>query len=299
MASNTSNLNLLKKDPFTDGKDTFNIRTMLNENWDKIDEAHGQTNARIDSLKTVLDNVGNLHVWEKCLYSYSVENSQNKTRVSLTTNTDYQYSSSVKGGPNGTELVEPQTFTTPSAYGDISTLSNKYILNPSDGKIYLWTSNNSNSSGWYYDCNEIITVRTLEHTDYLTSTDPDAYTEGTVDSTTITYLGQLGEPKVEVGSYVGTGTYGSSNPNSLTFGFEPKLVVISPKRHAEKDGYIYGGIPWINGNTTGCSYIIVNNYSSQKVYLSWDGKTVSWYSTNSAASQLNDSGITYYYIAIG
>lgn len=38
MASNTPNLNLLKKDPVTDGNDTFNIETMLNENWDKIDE---------------------------------------------------------------------------------------------------------------------------------------------------------------------------------------------------------------------------------------------------------------------
>lgn len=41
MASNTPNLNLLKKDPVTDGNDTFNIRTMLNENWDKIDAAVG------------------------------------------------------------------------------------------------------------------------------------------------------------------------------------------------------------------------------------------------------------------
>lgn len=37
MASFTSFLNLLKKNPATDGKDTFNIETMLNENWDKID----------------------------------------------------------------------------------------------------------------------------------------------------------------------------------------------------------------------------------------------------------------------
>ncbi|WP_410767825.1 phage tail protein [Fontibacillus sp. BL9] len=41
MASNTPNLNLLKKDPVTDGNDTFNIRTMLNDNWDKIDAAVG------------------------------------------------------------------------------------------------------------------------------------------------------------------------------------------------------------------------------------------------------------------
>lgn len=38
MASNTPNLNLYKKDPVVDGEDTFNIETMLNENWDKIDQ---------------------------------------------------------------------------------------------------------------------------------------------------------------------------------------------------------------------------------------------------------------------
>ncbi|WP_313429705.1 pyocin knob domain-containing protein [Siminovitchia terrae] len=38
MASNTSRLDLLKKDPVTDGADTFNIKTMLNDNWDKIDQ---------------------------------------------------------------------------------------------------------------------------------------------------------------------------------------------------------------------------------------------------------------------
>ncbi|MED5018938.1 phage tail protein [Paenibacillus chibensis] len=41
MASNTPNLGLLKKDPATDGNETFNIKTLLNDNWDKIDEAVG------------------------------------------------------------------------------------------------------------------------------------------------------------------------------------------------------------------------------------------------------------------
>lgn len=41
MSSNTPNLNLLKKNPATDGNETFNVQTMLNENWDKIDEAIG------------------------------------------------------------------------------------------------------------------------------------------------------------------------------------------------------------------------------------------------------------------
>ena len=39
MASFTNFLKLLKKDPVADAKDTFNVQTMLNENWDKIDEA--------------------------------------------------------------------------------------------------------------------------------------------------------------------------------------------------------------------------------------------------------------------
>lgn len=42
MASNTEHLNLLKKDPVADGNETFNIETMLNDNWDKIDAAVGE-----------------------------------------------------------------------------------------------------------------------------------------------------------------------------------------------------------------------------------------------------------------
>lgn len=38
MASNTNRFGLLKKDPVADGLDTFNIKTMLNDNWDKIDQ---------------------------------------------------------------------------------------------------------------------------------------------------------------------------------------------------------------------------------------------------------------------
>ena len=37
MASFTKFLGLLKKDPVADAADTFNVQTMLNENWDKID----------------------------------------------------------------------------------------------------------------------------------------------------------------------------------------------------------------------------------------------------------------------
>lgn len=54
MASNTPNLNLLKKDPVADKLDTFNIQTMLNENWDKIDvDSVTNKNHRDDATKHV------------------------------------------------------------------------------------------------------------------------------------------------------------------------------------------------------------------------------------------------------
>lgn len=85
MASNTENLNLLMKNPSTDGADTFNVQTMLNENWQKIDENAGtvaQTLANIlkpttppiiglppsttpDGMFQALGNTGELHVWRK------------------------------------------------------------------------------------------------------------------------------------------------------------------------------------------------------------------------------------------
>lgn len=48
LANNTPNLELYKVDPITDGDKTFNVTTMLNENWDKIDRAAAEWgNAKI------------------------------------------------------------------------------------------------------------------------------------------------------------------------------------------------------------------------------------------------------------
>ena len=47
---------------------------------------------------------------------------------------------------------------------------------------------------------------------------------------------------IETGSYTGTNTYGSSNPNSLTFGFEPKLVIVQVNKIVYPGGFI-----WVDG----------------------------------------------------
>ncbi|NQX66815.1 hypothetical protein HQN90_11840 [Paenibacillus alba] len=41
MPSSTTNMGLYKKNPSTDGNDTFDINTMLNDNWDRIDSQVG------------------------------------------------------------------------------------------------------------------------------------------------------------------------------------------------------------------------------------------------------------------
>lgn len=58
MASNTPNLQLYKKDPVTDGADVFNIETMLNENWDKIDSAVTAINETLSSYASGKDSNG-------------------------------------------------------------------------------------------------------------------------------------------------------------------------------------------------------------------------------------------------
>lgn len=104
--------------------------------------------------------------------------------------------------------------------------------------------------------------------------------------------------KIETGSYVGTGTYGANNPNTLTFGFEPTVIFILSSD--------YTGIGFIAPNIDVCCAIpdggtYKNLY---QCYVNTSGNTVSWYTyntTNKTAQmyQCNVSGIEYHYIAIG
>lgn len=106
--------------------------------------------------------------------------------------------------------------------------------------------------------------------------------------------------QIETGSYTGTGTYGSSNPNSLTFGFEPKVVFI----------YGYSGYPsfpavFIRGTTRFIPFAYGNGDFTAAYYCvcTWNGNTVQWYTSNTSSyavnSQLNGNGYIYYYVALG
>lgn len=137
---------------------------------------------------------------------------------------------------------------------------------------------------------------------YLQSSNRSAYPDsGTQDGYEYEYLGipfdnAVTAPKIETGSYVGTGTYGESHPNTLTFGFIPKVVIV--------EGTIgsYGTAIFFYGATHADGTIQTASNSNARYAVSWDGKNISWYASDSGASagrQLNGNGSTYSYIAIG
>ena len=98
--------------------------------------------------------------------------------------------------------------------------------------------------------------------------------------------------KIATGSYTGTGTYGSSNPNSLTFDFDPKLVFISLKDQRPSVCAFA-----INGQTT---FSKTNaDDSSQTNRCSFSRNLFTWYNEIDADIQFNIFNRTYCYVAIG
>lgn len=109
--------------------------------------------------------------------------------------------------------------------------------------------------------------------------------------------------KIEVGSYVGTGTSGSANPTSITFDFAPKVLIMLGD-HFYNAGYISA----LNVTSLTTSFVEYRFGYRQAINTGYckksaDGKTISWYANYSSKQdpgyQFNQSGETYEYIAIG
>ena len=112
--------------------------------------------------------------------------------------------------------------------------------------------------------------------------------------TTIEYLGKLGDKaRVQVVSYVGTGTYGADNPCSLTFDFAPMFILI-----AGSDSFAM----CIGNSAVTCYRMLYSNFPQNITTRSNRGRTISFYQTTpdyGARAQCNSSGVTYNVIAIG
>ena len=129
--------------------------------------------------------------------------------------------------------------------------------------------------------------------------------------------------QMAAGTYTGTGTYGENNPNSLTFEFEPMLVIVTSHRYYEsnQDSSISVLIPNYGMNV---SYGYASHLSMYpfigigRNVVSVVDNTMSWYASwpvrcyeygdramfradidKNYMYQMNDNGTTYNYFAIG
>lgn len=151
-----------------------------------------------------------------------------------------------------------------------------------------------------------VIVDTTNNAAYIQNADTNKYLEGMFETfkTSITKRACIAS-----GSYVGNGKYGEANPNTLTFDFPPKVIMI------------YGNVRDYTNSKGKYTVIALCDSGEYRCHTNVDGKTygimsvngntVSWYTTNTydanyeeyapfvPCSQMNGEGETYYYVAFG
>ena len=172
-----------------------------------------------------------------------------------------------------------------------------YMMKHSEYSDYYLCIGNEDADVPAYEVTTTAEWVTAGEITYVHGATRDAYTDGvTEDFDSYVYLGVPFQnmptaARIATGSYTGTGTYGESNPCSLTFDFEPKLVLVQTDSTSGR--YI---LPMIRGVTS--TGPVCNASAVEMVNITWADNGVSWYGS-SAKYQYNTSGSTYHYIAIG
>ena len=189
MASYTEHLNLLKKNPATDGADTFNIETMLNENWDKIDEAVAK--------KAELGADGKVSAEQLPEMNYDKAGSAAAVQKNLDAHTGN------KSNPHGVTAVQvgARADTWVPSWSEVS------------GKPGTFPP-----SGHNHDAANIVSgILPVGR----------GGTGVTSLSALAAQIAANGGCRIATGSYVGNGGFGSGSPNTVTCGFPPKFVIVS------------------------------------------------------------------------
>ena len=91
---------------------------------------------------------------------------------------------------------------------------------------------------------------------------------------------------IVTGTYQGSGTFGSTSPNLLALAFAPKVLLLFDNK-----GAMTVIVPFIGKYSSKLG-------TSGAGTVTTEGTSVTWYAAN-AADQMNSSGVTYTYVAIG
>lgn len=204
-----------------------------------------------------------------------------------------------------------------SDYSALSVLKNKYFKKTYGDQAIFFAANNAeilqvseNGFGYIvlkngYKPNFVIS-KTFES--LVNSPNPNAYPQnGRVDNRYFEYLGKPDGKfpvKTAWGSYKGTGTYGSSNPNVLHFNFKPQFVILlSADESVEaRFGFILPQEPYNSYTKCGMNDYLAgstNDLIRKAMYAKVADNTLYWFSLQGASYQFNANMAAYYYFAIG
>lgn len=177
----------------------------------------------------------------------------------------------------------------------VATYPNRWKLTPVAGQTNVYDFERADEpvvAGTPLDKATFLTDTTAAAIAALTGNTPTLPTEALDELAGIfAGMGVTDIAHVEFGSYVGAGQHGASHPNTLTFNYEPRMLFV-----AKSTTYLDSTsdtLHWIYGlaiGRSGVKYTVTDN-------------TISWYTTSTGSSadayQCNESGATYYYLAIG
>ena len=273
-------------------------------------------NKRFKTLNRLNTCIGDEWVWERRRHNATLGDSES---VNLHSNKDYsngsatlRYSDNIEITFEGkVRLKNPEEITVSyNNFSAVNVFAGKYFAQKdyhgNEIGIYLGapdgiaTQTRDGNSSWFYTYFPGKLVSSLlEEDNYVNSPDPTAYPPAEPDGYTYTPLGQLGDKvRIATGSYTGTGTYGSANPNTLTFDFEPKYILITQRDSSGQ--YTVLLIIAIRLTASYSNYVAIEDYGriGSYVYAKKDNFTVSWYA-NGASSQSNGANKVYDYLALG
>ena len=256
-----------------------------------------------DELSRFDGGLGNEYVWEKSLCSIVTTGGT----LSRTTGGAWiQYSSTARVSNGSIELVNPARVLLSGSTVASTQLADKYFYfeDSYDGtvlKCYTATASGTNANVTYYK-----TTFEKDPTSVSYVNGPDANAYPVDDGYAYEALGRIGNKvQIATGTYIGTGTGGSGNPTSLTFGFVPKLVIVYTGILEGWSSLSLGMFfpAMLTASYQQATYFFGNQTYSWKnreeCYAKISETTLSWYDRDGAFFQFNDQNAPCHYIAIG